>query len=68
MKINEVLKRYKDKILNIENVVGIGIGNKKNQEIIVVMVSNLNEVIQKIPRKIENYDVEIRVAGKIKPR
>ncbi|MCH7974883.1 MAG: hypothetical protein IH949_13565, partial [Bacteroidetes bacterium] len=60
MKINEVLKRYKDKILNIENVVGVGIGNRKNQEIMVVMVSNLNDDIQKIPKKIENYKVEVR--------
>lgn len=66
MKIEEALKKCRDKFMNFENVVGIGIGNKKGQEIIVIMVSKLNNSTKNIPSKFENIEIEIRETGNIK--
>ena len=61
MDIKEVVARYRKKYLDMDNVVGIGIGKKDKAEVIVIMVSDKNNL--QIPQKIEEYDVDIREVG-----
>jgi len=61
MDIKDVVAKYRKKYLEMENVVGIGIGKKNSNDVIVVMVSTKNNI--QVPQKIEQYDVEIREVG-----
>lgn len=66
MEINKVLSICKEKFTNIEEIVAIGIGNKKKNKIIIIMVSKKSESLKRIPKKIEGIEVEIREVGNIK--
>lgn len=48
----------------MDNVVGVGIGKKNDNEVIVVMVSSRNNI--QIPHKIEQFHVEVREVGEIR--
>ena len=64
MDIKDVVAKCRKKYLEMENVVGVGIGKKDENDVIVVMVSNRENI--QIPQKIEQYNVEIREVGVFK--
>ena len=65
MGIRDILKKHKEKLMNLPGVESVGIGKKQGQEIIIIMVSEETS-ISIIPENINGYTVEIRKTGKFR--
>ncbi len=67
MKIEEVLKKYTDKLMSISGVVGIGQGLCDGEPCIkVFLIKKTRELEEKIPRELEGYKVKIEETGKVR--
>jgi len=66
--IYEVKRQNEGKLLKIKGVVsvGIGFGVSKIPIIIVGLENDKPELVNKIPKSLEGYVVEIQVTGNIK--
>lgn len=66
MTIEQAQKKHQAKIMKLNGVVGIGIGEVKDEKVIKVMVvKRTPELEKKIPKKLEGYSVVIEETGKI---
>lgn len=67
-RIYEIKKKYAAEILSVDGVVGIGISEDEQGEmVIVVSVENISEELkEKIPNEIEGIRVILKETGKIK--
>ncbi|MEC4748874.1 hypothetical protein [Methylomicrobium sp. Wu6] len=68
MKIQSVLQKHEDKIMQIPNVVGIGIGKKGDAEVIKVFVTHkvpesALKANQIIPKGLEGYETDVEEIG-----
>lgn len=65
--IEDVKNRYEDKLLNQEGVVGIGIGEGANEELCikVYVKRKSSRVEEAIPKRLEDYTVEIEEIGEV---
>lgn len=66
MDILNVLKNNEASLLKIPNVTGVGIGEKDEKEVILVFVTHKVpesqlDIQQRIPKKIEGYDVDVKI-------
>jgi len=68
MGIEETLKLCKNKYTNEKCVVAIGKGEKRNKNVIIVMVSKKTAKIRNIPKKINDIEIEVKEVGKITAR
>lgn len=67
MKIEEVLKKYTDKLMSISGVVGIGQGLCDGEPCIkVFLIRKTQELGEKIPKELEGYKVKIEETGKFR--
>ena len=67
--IDEVIKTYSDSLMAIPGVVGVYHGlNDEGKSCLKVMVrKKTSEIEQRLPKKLEGYDVVIDETGEIKP-
>lgn len=67
--IDDVIKQYADSLMAIPGVVGVYHGlNEDGASCLKVMVKKRSgEVQQRIPKKLEGFDVAIEETGEIKP-
>ncbi|HEY5526438.1 MAG TPA: hypothetical protein VIK02_02515 [Candidatus Anoxymicrobiaceae bacterium] len=57
------------RLMSIEGVTGVGIGESDGHKVITVFLDNGSEAPRdKIPKTLEGYDVVIRVTGPIRPQ
>lgn len=62
--IEEVLKEHTDELMSISGVVGVGQGICNSKPCIKVFVNEItDEIRQKIPDKIDSYEVSIEKTG-----
>jgi ERCC4-type nuclease len=67
MKIKEVLGKYKDSLMSISGVVGIGQGLYNDEPCIkVFLIKKTRELEKKIPRELESYKVEFEEIGEVR--
>jgi hypothetical protein len=67
MKIEEVLKKYTDKLMSISGVVGTGQGLCDGEPCIkVLLIKKTRELERKIPRELEGYKVRLEETGKVR--
>lgn len=65
--IEEVLRKYTDTLMSFQGVVGCAQGLCDGKPCIKVLVSEMTpDVLEKIPRVLEGYPVEIEEIGTIK--
>ena len=66
MGINSVKSKYEKKLLQLANVIGVGIGMKADKMVIKVYVtSNFRKSLMKerIPETLDGYEIHIEVMG-----
>lgn len=67
MKINEAIKKCKEKFINLDCVIGVGKGKKEGRETITILVSKRRlDVLRKIPQTFEGVEIEVKEVGDIK--
>ena len=67
--ITEVKRKYSKTLMKIQYVNGVGIEEKNGKKIIKIFVSVPNkETLEKIPKILEGYDVEVETVGDIYPQ
>ncbi len=67
-KIEEVLKDHTDRLMSIPGVVGTGQGLCDDKPCIkVFVIKKTPDLEEKIPRKLEGYQVKIEETGVIRP-
>lgn len=69
-KIEQVLQQHTDRLMQLPNVVGVGIGKRKNRKVIKVMVSKKVAAAhlksdQQIPRTLDGIEVDVEEFGEI---
>jgi len=65
--IEQVQKKYQDKIMELPGVVGIGIGAVDSQKVIkVLVIKKTKKLEQKIPKSLEGHSVLIEETGEIR--
>ena len=63
-----VIARNATKLMGIPGVVGVYEGESEGKPVLRVMVlSRADSTMQKIPKTLEGYDVEVEVSGPVKP-
>ena len=69
MKIEEVLKKYTDNLMSISGVVGTGQSLCDGKSCIkVFVVKKTQELVGKIPEKLEGYPVKIKETGEFRAK
>ena len=70
MEIEEVLQKNKDKLMDIPGVIGIGIGKNQDMKVIqVIIIEEMkNELLKKLPEKLQNFQVQIIESNELKAR
>ena len=67
MKIEEVLKKYADNLMSLSDVVGVGQGLCDGEPCIkVFVIKKTQELEEKIPGKIEGYNLKIEETGRVR--
>jgi len=65
--VEEVKRRHEGRLMKIPGVVGVGIGRKGDRECIRVYVEkDAPRIAAAVPKRLEEYDVEIVVSGPFK--
>jgi hypothetical protein len=65
--IGEVLKSHTPELMALPGVVGTGEGERDGRPVILVLVARRSEeLLAKVPSRIEGYPVEIRVVGEVR--
>jgi hypothetical protein len=63
-----VIARNATKLMGIPGVVGVYEGQSEGKPVLRVMVlSRADSTMEKIPKTLEGYDVEVEVSGPVKP-
>jgi len=63
-----VIARNATKLMGIPGVVGVYEGESQGKPVLRVMVlSRADSTMEKIPKTLEGYDVEVEVSGPVKP-
>jgi len=66
-KAKRVLARYRERLLALEEVVGVGLGVREGKVCILVFVRHLTKNLEKVlPKRIEGVDVVIEEVGEIR--
>lgn len=70
MRIERVRESYENELMQLPNVVGIGIGEKDGHPVIKVFVTQKVEITslspeQVIPKRLSNFPVVVEELGKI---
>lgn len=73
MSIDEVIKRYADKLMQLPNVNGVGEGRKGNKPIIIVSVTHKVpesdlQPQEIIPKSLEGYEIIVEETGFIEAK
>ncbi len=67
LSINDVKKKYENKIMNIPGVVGIGIGKQDESDAITVLVVEKTATIdKKVPKQLKGFPVIVQETGTIR--
>ena len=72
-KIEQVLQQHTDRLMQLPNVVAVGIGKRKGRKVIKVMVSQKVDPTrlqphQLIPRTLDGFEVDVEEIGEIRPQ
>jgi len=63
-----VIARNATQLMGIPGVVGVYEGESQGKPVLRVMVlSRADSTMEKIPKTLEGYDVEVEVSGPVKP-
>ncbi len=66
-KIKEVLKRHSDELMGVPSVVGVAEGKSQGRPCIKVFVTGEpNQLLRKIPERIEGFLVRIEESGEFR--
>lgn len=66
MNIDQIIEDHQHRLMAIPGVTGVGIGNKDNQPVIVVMVKESTQQLKAaLPPSIEGHPVVIEQSGEI---
>ncbi len=67
--INAVMEAHTAELMAIPGVVGVAIGETDDGKpcILVLIIEEKDEIINKIPKELEGYPVSLLVSGEIKP-
>jgi hypothetical protein len=66
MGVQRALKKHQRKLAAISNVTGLGIGEKDGKQVILIFIKKGTVIpTNKIPKKIEGYETEIREEIKV---
>jgi len=70
--IRKVLAKYKESLLNLKGVIGVGIGkplqikDNSSKYVIIINVENKKDILISIPKQLEGIDLEISEVGELK--
>jgi hypothetical protein len=64
-RIEQVQERHEEELMATRGVVGVGIGERRGEPVLLVMVSERTPEVGRLPREIEGVPVEIEVVGEI---
>lgn len=70
MSIESVKKKAEEQLLQLPDVIAVGIGKKAEKEVIKVYVSSriINaSTYQSIPKSLDGYEIDIEEIGRVKP-
>ena len=64
MSIESVMRKYEEQLMRLTNVTGVGIGEKKGKEVIIVFVrkkvsESALQPSEIIPKTLEGYEIDI---------
>ena len=70
MSIDSVRKNHENELMKLPNVIGIGIGEKKGTQVILVFVTvkvprSALQSHEIIPKKIEEYETDVMEIGNV---
>ena len=66
MAIEDVLRKNEGRLMAIPGVIGVGIGESEGMPIIIIMVKELtSELKNKLPYKLDSFDVKVEVVGEV---
>ena|SRR3990172_11870483 len=67
--INTVMEAHTAELMAIPGVVGVAIGETEDKKpcILVLIIEEKDEIINKIPKELEGYPISLLVSGEIKP-
>ena len=66
MKIDEVVEKHQERLLNVSGVVGVGVGGSEDAPVIVIMVTGATTAMaRKLPRQLDGYPVRVEKSGEI---
>ncbi len=68
MDIEVVRQKYEDQLMNLPNVVGVGIGEKDGKEVIIVFVTHkvpasALQAHQIVPKTLEGFETDVEETG-----
>lgn len=66
--IDQVLDAHRDSLMRINGVVGVGIGLCGDAQCIKVFLSSRTLETQRLPTRLEGYEVSVEETGIITPR
>ncbi|PIJ96237.1 hypothetical protein [Lysinibacillus sphaericus] len=70
MSIDSVREKHEEELMNLPNVIGIGIGEKNGVQVILVFVTvkvpqSALQSHEIIPKKIEEYETDVKEIGHV---
>ena len=65
MEIEEILKKHENELMNLPNVISVGLGEKNGKEVIIVFVKEKIPELRLdksavIPKMIEGFETDVR--------
>jgi hypothetical protein len=70
MKIEQAKNQHEAELMNLPNVIGVGIGEKNNEPVIKVFVTQKVDVAslkpgEVIPKRLHRFDVDVEEIGNV---
>jgi hypothetical protein len=66
MKIDEVVEKHQERLMNVSGVVGVGVGGSEDAPVIVIMVTGgTTAMSRKLPLQLDGYPVRVEKSGEI---
>lgn len=71
MEIGEVMEKHRDRLMQLANVVGVGIGEKSGKAVIKVFVTekmpeNALRPDEIVPKKLDGQQTDVEVIGSVR--
>ena len=63
--IEQVQERHERELMATPGVVGVGIGERRGNPVLLVMVRERTPEVERLPRQIEGVPVEVELVGDV---